>query len=381
MVCAKPGTAGGNNASGNWESIMKRIALFISSLQKGGAERVMVNLAEYFHAKKYDVILVTQYKSENEYNLRPEIRRVYSEPDETLLQGGRIRNFCVRFGTLRGIWKAYKPDVILAFLGKNNLMAVATAAFLPVKVAVSVRGEPTMEYEGKLMQKLARFVFRFADGVVFQTEQARAFFPKSVRRRSAILSNPLDPQFLGRKVCEERKDLIVTAGRLDENKNHAMLIHAFAKIAEEYPTVKLVIYGEGVLRTALTALVEEKGLGDRIALPGNVSDVAGHICKARIFALTSNTEGMPNVVMEAMALGIPVISTDCPCGGPAALIENGTNGLLVPVGDAFARADAFRRILEDRDFELRLRENACRITERLAPDRVNREWEEYLNKL
>lgn len=360
---------------------MKRIALYISSFQKGGAERVMANLAEYFHERQYDVILVTQYKDENEYSIPPEMRRVYSEPDAELLQGGRVRNFCVRFRTLRNIWKAYKPDVILAFLGKNNLMAVATSAFLPAKVAVSVRGEPTMEYEGKLMQQIAKFVFRFADGVVFQTEQARSFFPGSVRKKSAILHNPLDPQFLNRKVCGERDDLIVAAGRLDENKNHAMLIHAFAKIAEEYPKVKLVIYGEGVLRTALTELVEEKGLGDRVALPGNVSDVADHICKARIFTLTSNTEGMPNAVMEAMALGIPVISTDCPCGGPAALIENGVNGLLVPVGDAFALADAFRRIFEDRDFELRLRGNACKITETLAPDKVNREWETYLNKL
>lgn len=119
---------------------MKRIVLFISSLQKGGSERVMVNLAEYFHDRKYDVILVTQYQKEREYRILPEIRRVYSEPDESRLQGGRLQNFCVRFGALREIWKAYKPDVILSFLGKNNLMAVATAAFLPSKVAVSVRG-------------------------------------------------------------------------------------------------------------------------------------------------------------------------------------------------------------------------------------------------
>lgn len=360
---------------------MKRIALFISSLQQGGSERVMVNLAEYFHEKKYDVILVTQYRLENEYSISPEIRRVCSEPDESMLQGGRIRNFCVRFGALREIWNAYKPDVVLSFLGKNNLMAVATAAFLPSKVAVSVRGEPTMEYEGKLMQMIAKFVFRFADGVVLQTEGARAFFPKSVQRKSAVLSNPLNPQFLNRKISAEREDLIVAAGRLDENKNHAMLIHAFAKIAEEYPTVKLVIYGEGGLRASLTALVEEKGLSDRISLPGSVSDVADCICKARIFTLTSNTEGMPNSIMEAMALGIPVIATDCPCGGPAALIENGVNGLLVPVGDAFALADAFRRIFEDRDFELKLRRNACKITEKLAPDRVCQEWEAYLNNL
>lgn len=360
---------------------MKRIALFISSLQKGGSERVMVNLAEYFHEKKYDVILVTQYRRENEYSISPEIRRVYSEPDESALQGGRLQNFRVRFGALREIWKAYKPDVILSFLGKNNLMTVATAAFLPSKTVVSVRGEPTMEYEGKLLQLIAKLVFRFADGVVLQTQGARAFFPRSVRNKSVILSNPLNPQFVGRKICVEREDLIVTAGRLDANKNHAMLIHAFARIAEEYPTVKLVIYGEGVLRTELTKLVEDKGLSDRITLPGNVSDVAEHICKARIFTLTSNTEGMPNSIMEAMALGIPVIATDCPCGGPAALIENGVNGLLVPVGDAFALADAFRRIFEDREFELRLRENACTITDRLAPDKVNREWEGYLNNI
>lgn len=360
---------------------MKRIVLFISSLQKGGSERVMVNLAEYFHEKKYDVILVTQYQKENEYSISSEIRRVYSEPDESMLRGGRFHNFCVRFRMLRKIWNAYRPDVILSFLGKNNLMAVATAAYLPSKVAVSVRGEPTMEYEGKLMQLIVKFVFRFADGVVLQTERARAFFPKSVRKKSVILSNPLNPQFVNRKISAERDDLIVTAGRLDENKNHAMLIHAFAKIAEEYPTVKLVIYGEGVLRAELMELVEEKGLRDRISLPGSVNDVADHISRARIFTLTSNTEGMPNSVMEAMALGIPVIATDCPCGGPAALIENGVNGLLVPVGDAFALADAFRRIFEDRDFELKLRENACKITEKLAPDRVHQEWEEYLNEL
>ena len=143
---------------------MKRIILFISSLQKGGSERVMVNLAEYFQEQKYDVILVTQYQREKEYSISPKIRRVYSEPDESMLDGGRIRNFCVRFRTLRNLWKTYRPDVILSFLGKNNLMAVAAAAFLPIKVAVSVRGEPTMEYQGKFMQFIAKTVFRFADG-------------------------------------------------------------------------------------------------------------------------------------------------------------------------------------------------------------------------
>ena len=360
---------------------MKRIALFISSLQKGGSERVMVNLAEYLHKNHYDVILVTQYKKEVEYDLSPEIRRVYSEPEEHELQGGRIHNFLARFRKLRSIWKAYKPDVILSFLGKNNLMAIATAAFLPCNVAVSVRGEPTMEYEGKLMQAIAKSTFRFADGIILQTKQASEFFPNGVRKKAVILPNPINPIFVEKRYTGEREDVIVTAGRLDENKNHAMLIHAFAKIAEEYPTTNLVIYGEGESRGKLEALIAEKGLTERISMPGSVTDIADRICRARIFTLTSNTEGMPNSVMEAMALGIPVVSTDCPCGGPATLIEDGVNGLLVPVGDAFALSDAFRKILSDAEFAKKIGENAHDIAKKMKPEEVNRKWEEYLGKI
>lgn len=360
---------------------MKRIALFISSLQKGGSERVMVNLAEFFHKNRYEVILVTQYKQDVEYDISPEIRRVYSEPDEHDLQGGRIHNFCVRFSTLRNIWKAYKPDIILAFLGKNNLMAIGTSLFLPAKVVVSVRGEPTMEYEGKFMQFLAKSMFGLADGVIFQTEAAKLFFPKWVQKKAKILPNPLNPKFLNRKYIGVREDKIVAVGRLDENKNHAMLIHAFARITSEFPNMKLVIYGEGSNREQLEQLVTEKGLEERIELPGNITDVAEHIANARIFVLTSNTEGMPNSIMEAMALGLPVVSTDCPCGGPAALIQDGENGLLVPVGDAYALADAFRRILSDEEYAEKLGQNAYEITELLKPDKVNNEWKKYLSQI
>ena len=357
---------------------MKRIVLFISSLQKGGSERVMVNLAEYLHKKNYEVILVTQYKREDEYEICSDIRRVYSEPDETLLQGNRIQNFMVRFQTLRKIWCDYKPDVILSFLGKNNLMAIATAMFLPVSVAVSVRGEPTMEYEGKKMQLLAKAMFALADGVVLQTKQCMRFFPNCVQKKAVILPNPINKQFLDKQYDGVREEKIVAVGRVDENKNHRMLIHAFGRIASEYPQLQLVIYGDGNERDNLMNLVEEKGLGDRISLPGNVKDVASHICQAKIYALTSNTEGMPNSLMEAMALGLPVVSTNCPCGGPETLIQDGVNGLLVPVGDAYALADAFRKILVSQELAQTLSENAAKIVQELHPDKVNQQWEQYL---
>ena len=134
-------------------------------------------------------------------------------------------------------------------------------------------------------------------------------------------------------------------------------------------------------KAQLEQLVVEKGLQDRIELPGSITDVAAHIANAKIFTLTSNTEGMPNSIIEAMALGLPVISTDCPCGGPAVLIENEVNGMLVPVGDAFALSDAFRKILSDEVFAQKLGENASHITETLEPAAVCSEWEKYLCKL
>jgi glycosyltransferase involved in cell wall biosynthesis len=341
----------------------------------------MVNLAEDFYKNNFEVILVTQYKREDEYDINPKIRRVYSEPDETMLNDNRLHNFYIRFKTLRDIWTAYKPDIILSFLGKNNLMAIATSSRLPVKTVVSVRGEPTMEYGNTLMRMLAKFMFRFADGVVLQTRQSMNFFPKKVQQKAVIMPNPLNPAFLNRRYTGQRQDVIVTVGRLDENKNQAMLIHAFSHIASEFPNMNLVIYGDGECKEKLEDLVRSKNLMDRVTLPGSISDVPGHIYDARIFALTSNTEGMPNTIIEAMALGIPVISTDCPCGGPAELIEDGVNGLLVPVGDAFALADAFRKVLVDTELEHKLQENASKITQKLAPDKVNKEWRDYLNSI
>lgn len=360
---------------------MKKIALFISSLQKGGSERVMVNLAEYFNSSKYEVILVTQYKRDNEYDVPNGVKRIYSEPDLNELPGNRIGNFVVRYKALRRIWKEHKPDVIMSFLGKNNMMAIITSAFLPVKVAVSVRGEPTMEYEGRLMQMISKLLFGFADAVILQTKQAKEFFPKRVKKKAVVLPNPLNEAFIGRIPAKSRQDLVTAVGRLDENKNFAMLIRAFSSIADEFPNTRLVIYGEGESRKKLEALIRENKMQDRISLPGVVSDVASHIESSKVFVLTSNTEGMPNSIMEAMALGIPVISTDCPCGGPAELIESGVNGILVPVGDAQKLSEALREVLGNPEYAQSLGENAHKITKELHPDKVNKKWESCLTSL
>lgn len=359
----------------------RHIAMFISSLNKGGSERVLVNLAEYFSSRGYRVTIVTQYKTDNEYEISEGIHRVLSEINENEIGKNRISNFRKRFSKLRGIWKSEKPDIILSFIGKNNMMAILTSRFLHIPVIVSVRGEPSQEYYSIMLKAAADILFRMADGVVLPIAESAVFFSKAVRDKVKILKNSLNPVFI-RDVYEgERDKRIVAVGRVDANKNHEMIIRAFAQIADRYPDYELVIYGEGELRQPLIKMTEELGLEDRISLPGSISDVAEAIFKASVFVLSSYSEGMPNTLIEAMALGIPSISTDCPCGGPRDLIVHGENGVLIEPGNWRELADNLQKILDNPVYAKKISMNAAKLQEKLNPDLINKAWEDYFEQI
>ena len=144
----------------------KHIAMLISSLNKGGSERVLVNLAEYFYSRGYKVTVVTQYRAENEYGISRGIRRIFSELPENEIGASRMANFAGRFMRLRGIWKKERPDLILSFIGKNNMMALLTSRMLRIPVVISVRGEPKEEYYSGTLRLAARVLFPLADGIV-----------------------------------------------------------------------------------------------------------------------------------------------------------------------------------------------------------------------
>ena len=357
------------------------IALYISSMRKGGAERVIANLAQYLDEKGYHVVLVTTHKAEIEYEVPDTVKRILSEPDECELQGGRIRNFLTRFRKLRRIWKEEKPDAIVSFIGKNNIMAILTSLGMGIPVAVSVRGEPGEEYYNGLLRFLARNLFYLADGVILQTKRCMEFFPKGVRKKAIILKNPVNPVFFREPYRGEREKTIVAVGRVDENKNHEMLIRAFAGIADEFPEYRLIIYGDGDKRSDLLKLTKELKLEDRISLPGNIDNVADAIYKTRVFVLSSNTEGMPNTLIEAMILGLTVVSTDCPCGGPAELIVHGVNGLLSPVKDVNAMKENLQYILNNLHRADEMAHEASKTSDIYDVNKVYLEWENYLKYL
>ena len=359
----------------------KKIAFYIGSLQKGGAERVFVNLAEFFYSQGYQVTIVTQYQYQNEYSHSEGIHRVLSDLTEEETRKNRLFNFFRRIKKLRSIWKQVSPDLVLSCNGKNNFMALATTVFLKTKAVVSVVGEPTLEYYTPVMRMLAKSLFILADGVVLQTKDSAEFFPVSIRKKAVILKNSMNPAFMKERFTGTREKTIVSVGRLDANKNQSLLIRAFAKIADNYPAYRVILYGEGEDREKLEQEVGHLGIKDRILLPGVTTDVATAIQKASVFVLTSFTEGMPNALIEAMALGLAVISTDCPCGGPKELIQNSKNGILIPVNDVEALAEALRYLLEHPYEADRMGQEASKIQQELDPAVTNQAWMEYFEQI
>lgn len=358
-----------------------RIALYTSKMNDGGAERTMANIANFMVNEGHEVIVVTTYRYDDEYELDGRIKRVISEPAESELMGNRVHNFMSRFKALRQVWINEQPDVIFSYLGKCNLMTVATTRGLHIPTAVGVVATPSEEYYTSILRFLAKWLFRYADAVVLQTKASKEFFPKAVLKKSLILRNPMTPEFDIERYQGERTKEIVSVGRIDENKNQALIVDAFAGIADKYPDYKLVLYGDGDLRQTLLEKVDELGLSDRIFLPGRVNNVAEKIKKASVFVLSSNSEGSPNALIEAMMLGLPVISTDCPCGGPAELIVDGVNGLLVPVGDVLKMQDALQKTISNLQFAEQIGSAAADTRAIYSPEKIMKEWETLFKKL
>ncbi len=361
---------------------MIKIAVYVNSLAKGGAERVAVNLTSYFHQSGNEVILVTSRVLPDEYEKPEGVRRIISQKEPEGEIKNRFKYFRDRFRGIRKIWREEKPDYIVAFIGKVNIMALLTSWGMGIPVFVSVRSDPNKEYNTKALRLLSKTLFYKARGIVVQTQDAKAYFPALMQRKVVILPNSLNPRFMKPRWEGKRRNEIVSVGRLDPNKNQQMLIRAFHAVADDYPELQLMLYGEGLpentTRPKLEELTKQLGLTDRVHFMGRCNDIEERIYAARIFVLTSGIEGMPNALLEAMSLGLACISTDCPCGGPRTVIKDGENGLLIPVGDTGALERSLRRILEDAALEERLGCGAAKLQEQLAPDKVNRMWMDYM---
>lgn len=273
--------------------------------------------------------------------------------------------------------KNEQVDAYVVMLPRTTQLMLGLSFLTKAPIIVSERADPTV-YSSKTQKNLRKLASK-ASGWVFQTNEARDWYLPHLRGTSQkVIPNAINPVFLRAPYTADRERVIVGTGRLNEQKNFALLISAFALIANKFPEYKLVIYGKGSLLESLQSLAHEKGIADRVEFPGFVSDMPQRLEKASLFVLSSDYEGMPNALMEAMALGLPCVSTDCGGGGARFLIQNGENGILVPQRDELKMAEAIQKILTDKELAEKLGNDARKIQQTLAPERIYREWEQFI---
>ncbi|HCW22588.1 MAG TPA: glycosyltransferase family 4 protein [Lachnospiraceae bacterium] len=363
---------------------MHKIAFHLNNLEQGGAERVVSTLANQFAAKGYEVIVATEEKKENEFPLDPRVRRVIVGLKKEDENKGRLTKILLRRKYLRAFMLEEKPDVLIAFARKALYRALSAERGTGVPVVFCVRIDPVGHYDSFVNRCVLTRLLPRAAGAVFQTSQQRDFFRKYWKDNACVILNPVNPRFLNVPKPERREKIVVSHARLAAFKNQALLIDAFLKVHAKHPDWELEIWGPDSLdgtKQNLEKKIRDNHAEDFIHLCGGTNEQEKVIPRAGVYAYSSDYEGMPNSLIEAMVMGMPVVSTDCPCGGPAELIQDGVNGLLVPVKDADALAGGINRLIEDRDFAEKLGSEARKLESRCRVDLIYQQWRDYLEKV
>jgi glycosyltransferase involved in cell wall biosynthesis len=361
-----------------------KILFHLNSMGRGGAEHVVSILSKKFAEAGHDVSVATLWYSDNEYPLGDAVKRInvgLTKEDE---KKGRLTKAYLRLFRLRKYVKKERPDLVISFCASANFRSAISLFGIKTPLIVSVRNNPEVDYAGHPFA--TRIMEKKAVGCVFQTPDARKWFSKSFQDKSSVIFNPIAEEYLGLWDDASPKDVtrskrIVNVGRISAQKNQFMLIRAFHKLSEKYPEHVLEIYGdfqeEGLLNE-LRGYIEKNNLSDKVFFKKTSGSLEKDIKDAALFVLSSDFEGMPNALIEAMALGLPCISTDCPCGGSRMLIENGVSGLLTPVGDEEALVSAMDRLLSDKELADSLGQKATSVIERTEPDMICDQWMEFI---
>ena len=360
-----------------------KVLFHIYSLGKGGAERVVTTLAGEMARRGMDVCIATLAVEKEEYPLPEGVRRIdvgLSEDENKRSKPARMK---LRIKKLRDCLAKERPDVVYAFMQTANYRAILAAKPLKIPVIISVRSDPRVDYASSRQKLISGWLYKQAAGAVFQTAQARDFFPAEVAKKAAVILNPISESYLKTERSEKQRKVFAAVGRFHDAKDYMTLVKAFEIFLEDHEEYTLEIYGGDSgdnSKLQVAEYVHAHWLEDKILFMGSRSNVADCIKDATAYVLSSKYEGMPNALMEAMAIGLPVIATDCPCGGPASLISDGENGLLSEAGNPKELAAAMSKMADYPEEAQRVAAEAKKIRELAGTAHITDEWLAYAKR-
>lgn len=348
-----------------------RLAVFIDELGGGGAERTAVVLANNLSLRGYETYILTGKKVEKEYHIEQGVKRIvlYNK-----------RSFFFNIVGLRRFLRTNDIEICVAVGIYANLVASSSNILQKTKVILYEQNSPkddSLSWKTKLLRSLT---FWRSDAHVFQTPDEMSFYGKTIQKKGVVIPNPL-MEGLPHRTLKHKKE-IVAIGRLRPQKNYPILLEAFSLVVKRYPDYILRIFGKGTDQPLLEKQIESLGIKNNVVFEGFILDIHQTIIDSDIYVLSSDFEGMPNTLMEAMGMGFPVISTDCGGGGARALIRHKENGLLVPVRNSQALAEAILEYLNNPHIKEHCAQNAySSINAMCGLDIVIGMWIELFGKM
>lgn len=357
---------------------MRRIALVISSLGPGGAERVLSIMANHWAQAGWEVLVLTLEGGPRPpfYALHPRVRhRRLDVPGHSPTLLHAIWGNLTRVVRLRRALAAGDPTAVISFIDRTNVVTLLAAMGLGVPVLVTEHSDPLLNRIGAPWEWLRRWTYPRARRIVVLNERARRIFAPRFGDRVTVVPNPVHvpaAEALARRPPGPGRT-VVAMGRLGPEKRFDLLLEAFARVSPKHPDWRLVILGEGPRRRELEALRDALGLAGKVELPGLAPDPYPVLAGSDLFVLSSQLEGFPMALCEAMACGLPVIATEYH-EGVREIVRDGDNGVLVPPSNQGALAAAMDRLMSDDAERRRLAARAVEIRERFGATRVMNTW-------
>ena len=348
-----------------------RIAILMTSIAGGGSERFATVLANGLATREHEVHLLTGPTRPGEYCLFNQVHRTVLYTKSSLVKNAL---------SLRTYLKKHHIDVCVAVGIYPNFVAALSNFNLETHIVLSERNAPKEDFLSRKTRILRKLLYWRGDAFVFQTPDAKAFYSRNIQNRGVVIPNPIKDN-LSVRLTDSPLHEIVAVGRLMPQKNYPMLLDAFALVVKKHPEYSLRIFGRGKYETELKSKANQLGIADNVIFEGFSLNVHEAIKNSEIYVLSSDFEGLPNALMEAMAMGFPVVCTDCPCGGPRMLIQNNVNGLLVPVGDSKAMANALLHFIEHPEKQISCAKEAIKARELYRVESIIKKWEHLFSKL
>lgn len=342
-----------------------KIIFVIPNMTGGGTERVISMLSEEYIKRGFEVAIMQFAGYEHAYDLNENVEDFSIAPKSN----GNPFIMVKRISAMRRYFKKNQDSRILAFCVMGAVFSVIATWGMKRYILVAERNSP----DSCNVKKIRNWAYKKANVITFQTEEGIRYFPQDIARKAVVIPNPIDT-LVPERYSGTRRHRVVTVGRLHRQKNQELLLNAFSDFSRQFPDYELHLYGKGELETTLKEQAKRLGIDHKTVWHGFADNVKEEIYDCRMFVLSSDFEGISNSMIEALAMGIPTISTDCPIGGARIYISTGENGLLVPVRDKEALVAAMVKVASDDAFADKLSTNAVKVKDKYSVSGIAEEF-------